>query len=77
MLFLVKNTTLCYHAYNQKSRRRSISMSKKIIILNGSPRPNGNTSSLTAAFRKGAEEAGRMEKHRESIMRKRGAAGGH
>ena len=52
-------------------------MSKKIIILIGSPRPNGNTSSLTAAFRKGAEEAGRMEKHRESIMRKRGAAGEH
>lgn len=33
-------------------------MSKKIIILNGSPRINGNTSALTAAFRRGAEEAG-------------------
>lgn len=33
-------------------------MSSKIIILNGSPRRKGNTSALTAAFRKGAEEAG-------------------
>ena len=33
-------------------------MSKKIIILNGSPRAAGNTSALTAAFRCGAEEAG-------------------
>ena len=33
-------------------------MSRKIIILNGSPRRKGNTSALTAAFRKGAEEAG-------------------
>ncbi|MBQ6273904.1 MAG: flavodoxin family protein [Oscillospiraceae bacterium] len=33
-------------------------MAKKIIILNGSPRPNGNTAALTAQFRKGAEEAG-------------------
>ena len=33
-------------------------MGKKIIILNGSPRKNGNTSALTAEFRKGAEEAG-------------------
>ena len=33
-------------------------MSKKIIILNGSPRKNGNTSALTAAFAKGAAESG-------------------
>lgn len=33
-------------------------MSKKIIILNGSPRKAGNTSALTAEFAKGAEEAG-------------------
>lgn len=33
-------------------------MAKKIIILNGSPRANGNTSALTAQFMKGAEEAG-------------------
>ena len=33
-------------------------MAKKIIILNGSPRKNGNTSALTAEFAKGAEEAG-------------------
>ena len=31
-------------------------MSKKIIILNGSPRKSGNTTALTAAFTKGAEE---------------------
>ena len=33
-------------------------MSKKIIILNGSPRKNGNTAALTAALARGAEEAG-------------------
>ena len=33
-------------------------MSKKIIILNGSPRKRGNTSALTAEFTRGAEEAG-------------------
>lgn len=33
-------------------------MAKKIIILNGSPRRNGNTTALTAHFKKGAEEAG-------------------
>lgn len=29
-----------------------------IVVLNGSPRKNGNTARLTAAFAKGAEEAG-------------------
>lgn len=33
-------------------------MNKKILILNGSPRKLGNTAALTAAFTKGAEEAG-------------------
>lgn len=33
-------------------------MNKNIIILNGSPRRAGNTAALTAAFTKGAEEAG-------------------
>ena len=33
-------------------------MSKKIIILNGSPRKNGNTSALTAEFARGAKETG-------------------
>lgn len=33
-------------------------MSKKIIILNGSPRKNGNTAALCEAFTAGAESAG-------------------
>ena len=33
-------------------------MGKKIVILNGSPRPNGNTAALIEAFTCGAEEAG-------------------
>lgn len=33
-------------------------MSKKIIVLNGSPRPNGNTAALIKAFTEGAEAAG-------------------
>lgn len=31
---------------------------KKIVILNGSPRRNGNTSALVKAFTQGAESAG-------------------
>lgn len=33
-------------------------MSKKIVILNGSPRKNGNTSALVKAFTRGAKSAG-------------------
>ena len=33
-------------------------MSKKIVILNGSPRKNGNTAGLVKEFTKGAQEAG-------------------
>ncbi len=33
-------------------------MSKKIVILNGSPRKNGNTSALVRAFTEGAQSAG-------------------
>ena len=33
-------------------------MSKNIVILNGSPRKNGNTSALVRAFSEGAESAG-------------------
>ena len=35
-------------------------MSKKIVILNGSPRRKGNTSTLVREFTKGAESAGNM-----------------
>lgn len=33
-------------------------MSKKIVVMNGSPRPNGNTAALVREFAKGAESAG-------------------
>ncbi len=33
-------------------------MSKRIVILNGSPRMKGNTIGLVEAFKQGAEEAG-------------------
>ncbi len=33
-------------------------MGKKIVILNGSPRKSGNTSSLVAEFTRGAKESG-------------------
>lgn len=33
-------------------------MGKKIVILNGSPRRNGNTAALTRAFTEGAQAAG-------------------
>lgn len=33
-------------------------MAKKVIILNGSPRPNGNTAALVDRFAQGAKDAG-------------------
>lgn len=36
----------------------------KILVLNGSPRPKGNTAALIAAFREGAESAG----HQVSVL---------
>ena len=33
-------------------------MSKNIVILNGSPRKNGNTTALTAQFTRGAKDSG-------------------
>lgn len=35
-------------------------MGKKIVILNGSPRKNGNTSALVRKFTEGAESAGNV-----------------
>jgi multimeric flavodoxin WrbA len=35
-------------------------MAKKIVILNGSPRKNGNTSALIESFTNGAKESGNM-----------------
>lgn len=46
-------------------------MNKKICILNGSPRPNGNTKALITSFIKGAEasgnEAGCFDLHKMNI----------
>lgn len=37
-------------------------MGKKIVVLNGSPRRNGNTSALVKKFTEGAESAGNTVK---------------
>ena len=46
-------------------------MSKKIIVLNGSPRANGNTTMLCEAFTQGAQSSGhrvtRFDLHRMNI----------
>lgn len=54
-------------------------MAKKTIILNGRPRPKGNTTALTAAFKRGAEEAGNeVTEFRLSRMKINGSIGcGH
>lgn len=47
--------------FNEKinhHHKRGVRMSKNIVILNGSPRRNGNTSALVRAFTEGAESAG-------------------
>ena len=42
----------------QAEKKGVFIMAKKIVVLNGSPRKNGNTASLINAFVKGAEESG-------------------
>ena len=32
----------------------------KILVLNGSPRPNGNTAKMITAFRESAEKSGSL-----------------
>lgn len=44
----------------QSKSNTNMIMSKKILILNGSPRPMGNTMQMVAQFKKGAEEAGHV-----------------
>lgn len=41
-----------------RTTRRNVSISKKIVVITGSPRQTGNTSALVKAFRNGAESAG-------------------
>lgn len=45
-------------ALEQAYRARQGGMSMKILILNGSPRPNGNTAAMIRAYAEGASEAG-------------------
>lgn len=56
-------------------------MSKKIVILNGSPRKTRNTSALVKAFTKGAESAGNTVAEffldRMNINGCKGCFGGH
>lgn len=56
-------------------------MSKKIVILNGSPRKTGNTSALVKAFTEGAESAGHTVTEsfldRMNIHGCKGCFGGH
>ena len=56
-------------------------MAKKIVILNGSPRKNGNTSALVREFTKGAESAGNTVTEffldRMDIHGCKGCFGGH
>ena len=59
MWVLVVFSVSCYHTEHEKAICKGADYHvKKIVILNGSPRKNGNTAALTAAFKKGAEEAG-------------------
>lgn len=56
-------------------------MNKKIVILNGSPRRNGNTSALVKAFTEGAESAGNTVREffldKMDIKGCKGCFGGH
>ena len=50
-----------------RTKKRTIRKNKgveimKILVLNGSPRPKGNTAAMTAVFRKEAENNGHRVK---------------
>lgn len=48
----------CAGRKNLKENGGMKAMGKKIVVLNGSPRKNGNTSALVREFTKGAESVG-------------------
>ena len=48
--------------HTASASQKGENMSKKIVILNGSPRPNVNTKGLIAAFTEGAESKGHSVK---------------
>lgn len=55
---IIYNIILVEECAYVKKTVMEVIMSKNIIILNGSPRMNGNTSTLVKEFTKGAEESG-------------------
>ena len=54
----IDGTDGCTQAASLAERFRGMTMGKRIVVLNGSPRRNGNTSRLVESFREGAESAG-------------------
>ncbi len=47
-------------------------MSKKIVVITGSPRKNGNSFAMTEAFIKAAEEKGHTVTRFDAAMKKAG-----
>ena len=47
-------------------------MSKKIVVITGSPRKNGNSFAMTEAFIKAAEEKGHTVTRFDAAMKKVG-----
>ena len=57
---------------NMKNSRERYVMSKKIVVITGSPRKNGNSFAMTDAFIKAAEEKGHTVTRFDAAMMKLG-----
>ena len=56
----------------QDEKRRNRCMSKKIVVITGSPRKNGNSFAMTDAFIKAAEEKGNTVTRFDAALKKVG-----
>ena len=62
---------MAYYKNKKEEKRRNRCMSKKIVVITGSPRKNGNSFAMTEAFIKAAEGKGHTVRnllfHREGL----------
>ena len=63
---------MAYYKNKKEEKRRNRCMSKKIVVITGSPRKNGNSFAMTDAFIKAAEEKGHTVTRFDAALKKVG-----
>ena len=63
---------MAYYKNKKEEKRRNRCMSKKIVVITGSPRKNGNSFVMTDAFIKAAEEKGHTVTRFDAALKKVG-----